>query len=558
MAGPIAWALATLLLTVTAPASAQSTRCDIPREARGVWRCENGFVIGPENVIIRLPIPETDPEALYNAGIEAAGREDWRVAIAYFTAAHQRAHLVPRYMYNLGLAHARAGNEVAAIAWLAAYLTAEPNAPNRAAIWAQIARIEASAQQRYELIRGQALAAAEVLPQHQPPSPPPPALPYNFLVRADGVSFIDSARASVSFLRDPRRFQPTFIENRRSFSGGLSLAAYSGEDQAVARVGGVEMASSAAAILRAARSGDREALQRAITQSDSAETVALAAQGRIQQAIEAWPYPDNSLVPDRESRLAVATEVVLLSGNLQNAESLAGAMRDAVGRAYNSGWESARIDALLLAETGRVGDAVQSLQIFLSRRHTTPWRHDSVEIGDDDWATALAPQPAWDQARFDSIGLICEYLVWRGRVQEALELAQGLDSMRASDFAIWLHERVDLGRTTFSAAAVDAFGSAVSARARGSDNVGFTPNSRAQVERLTWAAQLVSGGATNSAWWVGQSNNPPQRFAGNQQFRQNIVAEFRFKLIAIAAADMRIWLDIIHHEYQGSGRTWGS
>jgi len=69
--------LVVTILLFASPAFAQ--RCDIPREARDIWRCENGFVIGPENVIIRLPIPETDPEALYNAGVEAAQREDWRV-----------------------------------------------------------------------------------------------------------------------------------------------------------------------------------------------------------------------------------------------------------------------------------------------------------------------------------------------------------------------------------------------------------------------------------------------------------------------------------------------
>jgi len=144
------------------PAYAQ--RCDIPREARDIWRCENGFVIGPENVIIRLPIPETDPEALYNAGIEAAQREDWRIAIAYFTAAQQRAHLVPRYMYNLGLAHARAGNDVAAIAWFSAYLVTEPNTSNRAAIWDQIATLEARTNQEMEALWTGAVQAADTLP----------------------------------------------------------------------------------------------------------------------------------------------------------------------------------------------------------------------------------------------------------------------------------------------------------------------------------------------------------------------------------------------------------
>src|SRR3954470_15129038 len=107
---------------VASAAPAATNRCDIPREARDLWHCDQGFVIGPENVIVRLPILETDPEALYQAGLEAANREDWRVAIAYFTAAQQRAHLVPRYMYNLGLAQGRAGHDAAAIGWLVAYM----------------------------------------------------------------------------------------------------------------------------------------------------------------------------------------------------------------------------------------------------------------------------------------------------------------------------------------------------------------------------------------------------------------------------------------------------
>src|SRR5262245_52637988 len=85
--------ISTVLLT--SPAAAQ--RCDIPREARDVWHCDHGFITGPGNTIVRFPISEADPEALYNAGYAAAQREDWRVAIAYFSAANQRAHLAPRY-----------------------------------------------------------------------------------------------------------------------------------------------------------------------------------------------------------------------------------------------------------------------------------------------------------------------------------------------------------------------------------------------------------------------------------------------------------------------------
>ncbi len=146
---------------LAAPASAQ-TGCDLVRSLGAPWRCVDGFTIGPGDVVISLPIAEDDPDALHGAGIAAANRRDWRAAIAYFTAAAQRGHLTPRHMYALGLAHARAGHEVPAIAWLVAYLIAAPDAPNRAAIWREIVAMEHSSRRRTERLwtRLQAAAAA--------------------------------------------------------------------------------------------------------------------------------------------------------------------------------------------------------------------------------------------------------------------------------------------------------------------------------------------------------------------------------------------------------------
>jgi tetratricopeptide (TPR) repeat protein len=96
--------------------------------------------------------------------LEAAKRQDWKSAIGYFTAAQERAHLAPTIMFNLGLAHAKAGNELLADVWLRAYLAAMPDAPNAAAVKAEIGRLEAVVEAKVRRLFEQAVAAAEQLP----------------------------------------------------------------------------------------------------------------------------------------------------------------------------------------------------------------------------------------------------------------------------------------------------------------------------------------------------------------------------------------------------------
>jgi len=69
----------------------------------------------------------------FDSGLAAAQRQDWGSAIRYLTEAQQTAPLSRSILFNLGLAHARAGHEVAAIAWLHAYLLAS-SAPSDAAL----------------------------------------------------------------------------------------------------------------------------------------------------------------------------------------------------------------------------------------------------------------------------------------------------------------------------------------------------------------------------------------------------------------------------------------
>lgn len=76
-----------------------------------------------------------------DAGLTLARRAEWKAAIDALTKAHKRAHCTPSLMYNLGLAHAKAGNRVAAALWYKAYLAAEPDAQNGPTLRDEIVRI---------------------------------------------------------------------------------------------------------------------------------------------------------------------------------------------------------------------------------------------------------------------------------------------------------------------------------------------------------------------------------------------------------------------------------
>ncbi len=87
-------------------------------------------------------------------GLSAARAGDWPKAIAAFKEARESAHCAPSLMYNLGLAHERAGEAVAAALWYRAYLSAVPDAANAAEVRAEtevlVARTKAKALRMWE------------------------------------------------------------------------------------------------------------------------------------------------------------------------------------------------------------------------------------------------------------------------------------------------------------------------------------------------------------------------------------------------------------------------
>lgn len=91
----------------------------------------SGQTSGISSTIILTP---TAREAI-NKGITAAKVSDYLLAIRYFEEARKIAPQSPEIFYNLGLAESKIpGRELRAISWLGAYLSANANAPNAAAV----------------------------------------------------------------------------------------------------------------------------------------------------------------------------------------------------------------------------------------------------------------------------------------------------------------------------------------------------------------------------------------------------------------------------------------
>ncbi len=101
-----------------------------------------------------------DAAARYEAGLRATQTADWPTAIRYFSEAQTLAPFAPPVLFNLGLAYARSARELAAIAWLNAYLAVSPSAQN-AAVKAEIARLTAEAKNKRDQIFKTAMAAAD-------------------------------------------------------------------------------------------------------------------------------------------------------------------------------------------------------------------------------------------------------------------------------------------------------------------------------------------------------------------------------------------------------------
>ena len=91
-----------------------------------------------------VPAPHSaDAKEAINKGILAARQQDYPLAIRYFQDARKIAPDAPEIYFDLGLAESKIpGRELRAIAWFGAYLAANPNASNAAAVNDQILALD--------------------------------------------------------------------------------------------------------------------------------------------------------------------------------------------------------------------------------------------------------------------------------------------------------------------------------------------------------------------------------------------------------------------------------
>lgn len=557
------------------PAAAQPG-CDIPEEARTIWRCASGFVVGPEDVIVRLPIPETDPEALYRAGIEAAEREDWRAAIAYFSAAHHRAHLVPRYIYNVGLAYARAGREIPAAAWLAAYLVAAPDAPNRSAVWEQINDLtEASGREAAQLwqmteraaalvpraggnggARREAYIALTVIAAYAgeiergrryfanalAASTTDPGSDEGldaFLKRTRLRALIsDGDIADADLLISQLGEYPQVEQDRRNLetlrSGGVNLhprvwpvtpAFLHGSDACECPV--VDAAwSQDAAGLRGVVEANRSNANLAV------RLTAFAALGMAQEAVSGLSGVDAY---DRETAASNVSEVLLLTGDRTGAAQARDLAIQAV-HSDRSGIWAARASALIAASEGRADSAVRRLEAALSRRGATsrPVLTLPLPASRPSWT----PAGQWLEARFDPAGLIAEYLVRSGQASLAGQAEAQLDSLRRVRF----YETARLA-PYFQSAGRDPIALRDEALSVASGGDAALAGRRAAIERALIVAYGLPGSTYDRARWLAYVR------AASTTTEQAVG-------LAVAAQDVPRALHRIRAEYERSGAVW--
>jgi hypothetical protein len=553
-------------------ASAQSSRCEIPREARDIWRCERGFVIGPENVIIRLPIPETDPEALYNAGIEAAEREDWRVAIAYFTAAHQRAHLVPRYMYNLGLAHARAGNEVPAIAWLVAYLTAEPNASNRTAIWAQVAQLENEFRRKRETIFQGALSAVLALPN----------VPVDEYDRRGARSDAFQMLAQVE-LRGPypdRANHYAFASNAALLPGNAPILMPGGQPPPEEARDSWPCQGIYHSLRRLDYVCEQNAEEQARLGEQVDDAISRGDRARARSLLRNWPDQDDRLswaalelalngrTSDAEAHIAGLGggfmgnlkedkasnigEALLLLGDARGARRFAqfalqmAELDRQQGRSrwgtdnLISGILAERLRALVLADEGDIAAGIEHLTIYTSRRLTT-------------WPTineAHSPEALWLRHESDARLAISAYLFDRGRYEAALAVARELNGLlQARLYRHFLARARELGRDD----AIRIFTAAEAQLLRTAGGEGTDALRRAQTEESVRVATGLPGACYDLNWWL--TSVARGDFAGTGRWRGITSASPEPLMLALRGLDRG--LHEVRTAYEQTGATWG-
>jgi hypothetical protein len=131
-------------------------------------------------------LPEA--QAAFDRGLAAVDQQQWGIAARHFGGAQRLGGSDPRILLNLGLAHAKANQELHGILWLNAYLDAAPDAANAKAVREEIGRLKQQLRVKIDKILSAARSAADKLPN-------------NNYQRDGAMSRIDSAKNGPTFLK---------------------------------------------------------------------------------------------------------------------------------------------------------------------------------------------------------------------------------------------------------------------------------------------------------------------------------------------------------------------
>jgi len=134
------------------------------RRNRSVLKAALGLLLVFQSFQFALAQMPAEAQKAYDRGLVAADQQLWDLAITNFTAAQKLANREPRVLYSMGLAHAKAGHDLAGAAWLRAYLAMSPDAANAAAVRGEVARLEQSTSDNVKKIFAAATAAARQIP----------------------------------------------------------------------------------------------------------------------------------------------------------------------------------------------------------------------------------------------------------------------------------------------------------------------------------------------------------------------------------------------------------
>lgn len=137
---------------------------------------------------------------LMKSGLKAAKEENWQSAIDSFRHAHGASPQLPEPLYNLALAHDRAGHRMVAVCWYEAFLAAAPAAKARTGVENRIRELDALTHRDISRLADAAIEIAIVVAKAEEKAPTEMKLHLLSFFRT--VAMVDGLRGDVPHTRN--------------------------------------------------------------------------------------------------------------------------------------------------------------------------------------------------------------------------------------------------------------------------------------------------------------------------------------------------------------------